>query len=100
MTRRVPAFALLVALLTALVALTALAYATPPDPTWVSGFFDDDDNDNGVFLITSSLAALDPFPVSCWTPFPVFGCPVALEDRGPTCSQCSSSAGARAPPLS
>ena len=100
MTRRASAFALLVALLVALVALTALAYATPPDPTWVSGFFDDDDNDNGVFLITSSLAALDPFPVACWTPFPVFGSPVALEDRGPTCSQYASSAGARAPPLS
>ena len=100
MTRRAPAFALLVALLAALVALTALAYATPPDPTWVSGFFDDDDNDNGVFLITSSLAALDPFPLYCWTPFPLFGSPVALEDRGPTCSQYCSSAGARAPPLS
>jgi hypothetical protein len=90
----------LVALLGALVALTALAYATPPDPTWVSGFFDDDDNDNGVFLITSSLAALDSFPVCCWTPFPVFGSPVALEHRDPTCSQYASSAGARAPPLS
>lgn len=100
MTRRFTMVALLVALLTALVALTPLAHATPPDPTWVSGFFDGDDNDDGVFLITSSQAALDPFPLYCWTPFPVFGPAVALENRGPVSSQYSSSADARAPPLS
>src|SRR5258706_12709083 len=100
MPYRAPMFALLVALLVALVALTPLAYATPPDPTWVSGFFDDDDNDNGVFLFTSSLAALDPFPLCCWTPFPVFGPVVALDNSGPASSQNASSADARAPPLS
>lgn len=100
MTRRVPALALLVALLVALVALTPLAYAAPPDPTWISGFFDDDDNDNGVFFITSSLAALDPFPLCCWTPFPVFGPAVALDNSGPASSLGGSSADARAPPLS
>lgn len=80
--------------------LTPLAYGTPPGPTWISGFFDDDGNDNGVFLITSSLAALDPFPLHCWTPFPVFGPAVALENWGPASSPYSSSADARAPPLS
>src|SRR4030081_577634 len=100
MTRRVPVLALLVALLAALVALNALAYATPPDPTWVSGFFDDDDNDNGVFLITSSLATLDAFPLCCWTPFPVIGPAVALEPQGPGSTPYSPTADARAPPLS
>jgi hypothetical protein len=57
---RLPLLALVVALLAALVSLTPLAYVTSPDPTWVSGFFDDD---NGVFLITSSLVAVDPFPL-------------------------------------
>jgi hypothetical protein len=33
------------ALVTILVPLTPLAYATLPDPVWVSGFFDDDDNE-------------------------------------------------------
>jgi hypothetical protein len=100
MVRRVQMLALLVALLVVLVVLTPLAYATPPYPTWVSGFFDDDDNDNGVFLITSSLAALDPFPLCCWTPFPVFGPAVGLENPGPASSQYFSTADARAPPLS
>jgi hypothetical protein len=100
MTRRLPTLALVAAMLTALVALTPLAYADPPDPTWVSGFFDDDDNDNGVFFITSSLATLDAFPLCCWTPFPVFGPAVALEDQGPGSTPYSSTADARAPPLS
>src|SRR5713101_9976177 len=100
MTRRAATFALLVMLLAVLVALTPLAYATPPDPVWVSGFFDDDDNDNGVFLVTSSLAALDPFPLCCWTPLPVFGPAVGLENPRPASSQYFSTADARAPPLS
>ena len=28
-----------------LFSLTPLAYASPPDPTWVDGFFDDDGDD-------------------------------------------------------
>ena len=99
MSRRAPVPVLLFALLVALVALTPLAYATPPDPTWVSGFFDDDDNDNGVFFVTSSLAALDPFPLCCWSPYPVLGPAVVLDDPGPASSLDSSSADARAPPL-
>lgn len=100
MTRRATTLALLIALLVVLVALTPLAYATPPDPVWVSGFFDDDDNDDGVFLVTSSLAAIDPFPLCCWTPFPAFGPLVALDDSSWSPSQIASSADARAPPVS
>ena len=100
LARRLPTLALVAALLTALLALTPLAHAEPPDPTWVSGFFDDDDNDNGVFLITSSLATLDAFPLCCWTPFPVIGPAVALEPQGPGSTPYSSTADARAPPLS
>jgi hypothetical protein len=100
MTRRAPTLALLLALLVVLVALTPLAYATPPDPVWVSGFFDDDDNDDGVFLVTSSLATIDPFPLCRWTPFPAFGPVVTLDDSSWSPSQAASSADARAPPVS
>jgi hypothetical protein len=43
----------LVGLLVILVvaALTPLAYADPPDPTWVDGFWDDDDYDSVVVMI-------------------------------------------------
>jgi hypothetical protein len=98
--RRLLLLSLLVALLAALVSLIPLAYVTPPDPTWVSGFFDNDDNDIGLFLITSSLAAADPFPLCRWTPLPVFGPAGALEHRDPVSSDYSSSADVRAPPLS
>ena len=100
MTGRIPTLALLVTLLVVLAGLTPLAYATPPDPVWVSGFFDDDDNDGGVFLVTSSLAAIDPFPLCCWTPFPAFGPAVVLDDSSWFSSQIASSADARAPPSS
>jgi hypothetical protein len=97
MMRRVRRLALLVALLAVLTVLTPLAYATPPDPTWVSGFFDDDDNDNGLCLITSSLAALDPFPLCGSTPFPGFGAAVALENPGPAETSAIPTTAARPP---
>jgi len=100
MVRRLPILALIFGLLTILVALTPLAYADPPDPTWVSGFFDDGDNDDAVFLVTSSLATVDPFPLCDWSPFPVFGPRVAFEPPGPASTPDSSTADARAPPLS
>ena len=95
MTRRIPTLALLVALLVVLAALTPLAYATPPDPVWVSGFFDDDDNDNGMSFVTSSLAALDPFPQCAWSSFPVFGPVVAMASARPTPSPHRGSRDAR-----
>ena len=58
----------LAALLPALVVLTPLAYASPPDPVWISGFFDEGDHDDVVVLVVSTGAALDPFPaVGEWT---------------------------------
>jgi hypothetical protein len=34
--------------------LTGVAYASPPDPIWIPGLYDDDDFDNVVDFITSS----------------------------------------------
>jgi len=58
--------ALLALVLTAVLSgLTPAAYADPPDPTWVSGFWDDDDFDNTVVIITNTCApdALGPVDV-------------------------------------
>jgi hypothetical protein len=100
MIRRVSILASLFSLVTVLVAVIPLAYAEPPDPTWVSGYFDDADYDDAVFVVTSSLATVDPFPLCDWSPFPIFGPRVSLDaaDFAPT--QYSSAADARAPPLS
>jgi len=40
-------------LITIALLLTALAYASPPDPTWVGGFWDDGDFDDVVIVVTS-----------------------------------------------
>ena len=88
----------LLALLFVLVALTPLAYATPPDPVWITGFFDDDDNDNGVFFITSSVAILDPFPLDDSTPVPVHEPAPPGEVAPATSGPSRSSADARASP--
>lgn len=95
---RVRALALVLAL--ALLALTPLAYASPPDPVWISGFFDDGDNDDAVFLITSSAATLDPFPLDDSTPVPVHEPAPVGEDARPTAYLCLSTADARASPIS
>ena len=55
----------------ALACLQPLAYADPPDPTWIAGFWDDADFDDVVILITSTsvVAALSgwmtPGPPHC-----------------------------------
>ena len=89
----------LLALLFVLVALTPLAYASPPDPVWITGFFDDDDNDNGVFFITSSVAILDPSPLDDSTPVPVHQPAPPGEVATATSGPSLSSSDARASPI-
>jgi hypothetical protein len=52
---------LLVALLLiALATLQTLAYASPPDPSWIPGIYDDADFDDVVVLITSGTGDVGP----------------------------------------
>jgi hypothetical protein len=53
---RAPAIWLNVAVLGMLV---ALAYATPPDPTYLGGFWDNADYDDVVILVTSAIGSTD-----------------------------------------
>ena len=39
--------------------LVALAYATPPDPTYLGGLWDDADYDDVVILVTSAVGSID-----------------------------------------
>jgi len=45
-------------LLGPLAALTPLAYASPPDPVWIGGVYDGDDQDDVIVLITSEHGAV------------------------------------------
>jgi hypothetical protein len=53
----------------ALVALTPLAYAKPPDPTWIPGFYDLADFDDVVQQVTSKDAGptTDLVAVAHWS---------------------------------
>ncbi len=39
--------------------LTTMAYASPPDPSWVRGLYDDGDFDNVVGFITSAAGLVE-----------------------------------------
>ena len=57
----VRALASIVAALTICViaSLAPLAYADPPDPSWIDGFWDDDDYDNVVVMVLGASAIVD-----------------------------------------
>ena len=71
MTRRLIAFAIV----GTLVCGQLLAYANPPDPTWIAGFWDNADFDDAVVHITSTssvtetglVSALEPHWAPIWT---------------------------------
>ena len=46
-------------LVSVLVALTPLAYASPPDPTYISGLWDDGDYDDVVILVAGASSIVD-----------------------------------------
>src|ERR1700730_8585084 len=48
-------------LLVAICALTPLAFASPPDPSWVQGIYDDADFDDVVVFIASGAAVVALF---------------------------------------
>ncbi len=82
------------------IALTPLAQASPPDPTWIEGIYDDADYDDVVCLVTSSHGTLEMVGLPSARPLlPVAGWASALEsDLAPGPSGFSSHS--RAPPAS
>ena len=58
MRGRISIIGLLLVLVALMLALTPLAYSDPPDPSWIAGFWDDDDFDNVVDCVTSAAALL------------------------------------------
>jgi hypothetical protein len=57
----VPCARILALLLVVVVAAVApAAYAEPPDPSWIGGYWDDDDFDNVVVFLLSTYAVVTP----------------------------------------
>jgi len=55
-------------LLAVIVGLPVLAYASPPDPSWVHGVYDDADFDDIVCLITTSSGLVADLCAACGSP--------------------------------
>ena len=95
LARRV--FALLIAAV--LAGLPSVAFADPPDPTWIGGYWDDDDFDDAVIAITAASAVEAPPPVDTelplWVPVACVEIPRQETYRAPR----RPAAAPRAPPL-
>jgi hypothetical protein len=90
---------LVLVVVTLLIGLAPVAYGDPPDPTWIGGYWDDDDFDNVVVFISGICAiavasSADAGPV--WVPA------VRAEPAEPTVRSVllGALAGPRSPPLS
>ena len=92
--------ALALALLSSLLLLAPLAYASPPDPSWISGFYDDADFDNIIGLITSDAGVIELFGAGDNGPAEVVIATVVCSEQEPTLCLSSSSDAIRAPPTS
>jgi len=63
-----------IAILLALAALPGLAHASPPDPSWIPGLYDNGDFDDVVVLVASATGTLGPDVLADLRPIlPVIG---------------------------
>jgi hypothetical protein len=85
-------------LVVALLALYPVAHASPLDPTWIAGFWDDGDQDNLVFRVTSMASAADMSLFVALVPMPVVASVATLEPESFTARTFSPTA-SRAPPV-
>lgn len=84
-------------LLAGLLALYPLAFASPPDPVWLAGIYDDADLDDVVWLVSSTTALVAPLAVVvAIEPLTVAATPLA--ESVPLPSRFSSARPVRAPP--
>ena len=64
-----------------LIGLAPLAHASPPDPSWIPGIYDDADFDDVVALVTADAGGVDTTPLDDLCPQPVAA---ELPSRSPS----------------
>ena len=79
--------------------LTPLAHASPPDQTWLSGLYDNDDYDDVVLLVLSNVVAIESFSLRDGGRLPPVVASPSPHDEGPSQVPRPSSAPPRAPPV-
>jgi len=83
------------------VLLAPIAWASPPDPTWISGMYDDADFDDVVTYLTSlGTAPIPALPVRELVPALAFVPAESAPDERLGVSTPLSSHSSRAPPFS
>ena len=94
-----PSFLLIVLLLIAPALILVFAYASPPDPSWIPGVYDDADYDDVVTLVTSASAHAAPgLPVDSRPILPSIGRVPSFVEH-PTLAPSRFASHPRAPPL-
>jgi hypothetical protein len=81
----------------AIALLAPLAYASPPDPAWIAGFWDNADYDDVVLLVTSAVGTADSHPPYVTVSIPVVAS-VSSPDESRVSARPLSSWNTRAPP--
>ena len=94
-----PRGVLCVVLAILVVGLTPAAYADPPDPTWLAGYWDDDDYDNVVTFIAGA-SAITAAPIVDGRPLSVSEHHVELDQPRASSGSLQALACPRAPPVS
>jgi hypothetical protein len=90
----------IIGLLLVLLTSVPLAYASPPDQTWIGGWYDDADFDNVVLSVTSAVAAIDDRPANPGSSLPVIVSVLGAADNCLPVSVAPSPFQGRAPPHS
>lgn len=85
-------------LLAVIVGLPFLAYASPPDPSWVHGVYDDADFDDIVCLITTSSGLVADLSAACGSPHFILTDTELPRNERWIASSAPSSPQPRAPP--
>ena len=87
------------ALISLIIVLTPMAWASPIDPAWTTSYYDDADLDDVVLYLTSSLLATSVLPVNHAVLGTAFVLAHPVLEESPPPSPLGSAHSPRAPPL-
>jgi len=82
----------------AMLSLGVLAYASPPDPDWISGLWDNGDYDDIILLVTSGVGITDSHAIEDGRPLLFVGALVSTVDENRFAARPRPSSPTRAPP--
>jgi hypothetical protein len=86
-------------ILAAHVLLPTLAHASPPDPAWIPGIYDDADYDDVVLLVSSEVGSVTPATLDELRPLPRIVGKLAHSAESAALTPLASATQSRAPPV-